>query len=120
MNQGDASYRFPHNILLSKVPVHDFPVQLPVPSRPSNRMSAIQEAQFHTLNFQSLLSGDDHELTLLLSACENDGFFFLDLRDWESGKILQHLDVTTQIMKKWFTLPVEEKMKTETHTFAHG
>ncbi|KAK8129188.1 hypothetical protein PG999_001568 [Apiospora kogelbergensis] len=80
----------------------------------------MKEAQFYTLNFSSLLSKEEKELASLLSACENDGFFYLDLRDWESGKILQQLDVTEQIMKHWFTLPLDYKMKTETATHAHG
>ncbi|KAI1840868.1 hypothetical protein JX265_009777 [Neoarthrinium moseri] len=82
--------------------------------------SPLKEAQFHTLNLSSLLSRDEDELASLLAACENDGFFYLDLRNWESGKILRQLDVTGQIMKRWFTEPLEQKLKTETATHAHG
>ncbi|KAG8165695.1 hypothetical protein KVR01_004247 [Diaporthe batatas] len=82
--------------------------------------SRAKEAQFHTLHFSSLLSGDEDEFARLLSACENDGFFYLDLRDWESGRILQQLHSTDQVLKPWFAGPLENKLKTETVTQNHG
>lgn len=79
-----------------------------------------KEAQFHTLHFPSLLLGSKDEFARLLDACENDGFFYLDLRDWESGRILQQLEPTGQIMKHWFAGPLEDKFKTETVGQNHG
>jgi isopenicillin N synthase-like dioxygenase len=79
-----------------------------------------EQANLHTLNFCSLLNGDVAGRANLLSACEDYGFFYLDLRDWESGKMLKALEATWVIMKQWFGQPLEEKMKTETISDAHG
>jgi isopenicillin N synthase-like dioxygenase len=79
-----------------------------------------EEADLHVLNFCSLQSGDESELAKLLSACEQHGFFYLDLRDWESGEILHSLEETWNIMKRWFDQPLQEKLKTETISDAHG
>ncbi|KAF9770290.1 hypothetical protein IL306_012192 [Fusarium sp. DS 682] len=79
-----------------------------------------EEANLHTLNFCSLLNGDKTEQANLLSACEDHGFFYLDLRDWESGKMLKTLEATWAIMKPWFDQPLEEKLNTETISDAHG
>lgn len=79
-----------------------------------------EQASLHTLNFISLLNGDVTEQANLLSACEDHGFFYLDLRDWDSGKMLQTLEDAWVVMKRWFDRPLEEKMKTETISDAHG
>lgn len=81
---------------------------------------ALMEANLHTLRFSSLKDGDKGELADLLSACEEYGFFYLDLRGWESGAVLQNLDATWQVMKPWFSQPLELKLKTETISDAHG
>lgn len=79
-----------------------------------------EEANLHVLSFSSLLRGDKSELANLLSACEYHGFFYLDLRDWQSGRMLQKLEATWRIMKQWFDQPLEVKLKTETISDAHG
>ena len=79
-----------------------------------------EEANLRVLSFSSLLNGDKSELANLLSACEEHGFFYLDLRDWESGRMLQQLEATWRIMKQWFDQPLGEKLKTETISDAHG
>ena len=79
-----------------------------------------EEANLHVLSFSSLLNGDKSELANLLSACEDHGFFYLDLRDWESRRMLQQLEATWRIMKQWFDQPLGEKLKTETISDAHG
>lgn len=79
-----------------------------------------EEANLHVLSFSRLLNGDKSELANLLSACEHHGFFYLDLRDWESGRMLQSLEATWRIMKPWFDQPLMDKLKTETISDAHG
>jgi isopenicillin N synthase-like dioxygenase len=79
-----------------------------------------EEANLHVLNFCSLQRGDESELANLLSACEQHGFFYLDLRDWESGGMLHNLEQIWNIMKKWFDQPLQEKLKTENISDAHG
>lgn len=83
-------------------------------------MSDLKASQLQTLSFTSLLNRDKNALATLLTACEKDGFFYLDLRDWESGAMLQNLEKTGSIMKKWFDQPTDEKLKTETLSDAHG
>lgn len=83
-------------------------------------MSAPNESQLQILSFTSLLNRDENALATLLSACEDDGFFYLDIRDWESGAMLQNLEKTGNIMKQWFEQPEDEKLSTETLSDAHG
>ncbi|KAK2603584.1 hypothetical protein QQS21_004264 [Conoideocrella luteorostrata] len=78
------------------------------------------EATLQVLNFQSLLTGDKTEQAKLLSACEDLGFFYLDLRSWEAGSMLQKIDDLWQVMVPWFEQPLDEKSKTETISDAHG
>ncbi|KAF4825455.1 2-oxoglutarate-dependent dioxygenase gloE [Colletotrichum siamense] len=82
--------------------------------------SGLEQANLHTLNFRSLVNKDEKSLSTLLSACENHGFFYLDLRDWESGSMLKNYESAGQIMKQWFNQPLEEKLRTETISDAHG
>ena len=82
-------------------------------------MSAMN-ADFASLNFVKLLEKDPSELSRLLSACEKDGFFYLNLEDWNFGRMLQEHDATHTIMKEWFRQPDEEKLRTETISDAHG
>ncbi|KAK1855165.1 2og-fe oxygenase family protein [Colletotrichum chrysophilum] len=82
--------------------------------------SGLEQANLHTLNFRSLVNKDEKSLSTLLSACENHGFFYLDLRDWESGSMLKNYESSGQIMKQWFNQPLEEKLRTETISDAHG
>lgn len=83
-------------------------------------ITTTEQANLHTLNFTSLLSGDATEQANLLSACEDHGFFYLDLRNWDSGNMLRTLEDAWVVMKQWFDQPLEEKMKTETISDAHG
>lgn len=72
------------------------------------------------LSFAKLLARDHVELAKLLSSCEDSGFFYLDLRDWEAGELIRKFDTTNSIMKGWFEQSDEEKLKTETLSDAHG
>ncbi|KIL87875.1 2og-fe oxygenase family protein [Fusarium avenaceum] len=89
-------------------------------SATADQISGSEEADLHVLNFCSLQRGDDSEKANLLAACEEHGFFYLDLRDWEFGEILDNLEEIWNIMKKWFDQPLQEKLKTETISDAHG
>lgn len=55
-----------------------------------------------------------------MRACENEGFFYLDLNDWESGKMLEDLDIATRLMRLWFEKPLEEKMKNHSDDDCNG
>ncbi|KAF5516747.1 2-oxoglutarate-dependent dioxygenase gloE [Colletotrichum siamense] len=54
--------------------------------------SGLEQANLHKLNFRSLVNKDEKSLSTLMSACENHGFFYLDLRDWESSSMLKNYD----------------------------
>ena len=77
-------------------------------------------ARLAILSLTRLLARDPVELAELLSSCENVGFFYLDLRDWEAGDAVRKFDETNSIMKEWFEQSVQEKLKTETLSDAHG
>jgi isopenicillin N synthase-like dioxygenase len=91
-----------------------------MPALTRDTSPAPEQANLHTLKFSSLLQKDENALATLLSACEKDGFFYLDLRDWDSGTMLRNYEATGKIMKQWFDQPLEEKSKTETLSDAHG
>ena len=70
-------------------------------------------ADLAVIKLSKLLASDSDELARLLTACEKDGFFYLDLQDWDSGKLAATLDSATAIVKEWFQQPLEDKMKIE-------
>lgn len=80
----------------------------------------LEEANLHTLNFVSLLNKDEKSLSTLLSVCDNYGFFYLDLRNYDSGTMLKNYETAGQVVKKWVNQPLEEKLKTETISDSHG
>ncbi|KAI3319052.1 hypothetical protein HD806DRAFT_301268 [Xylariaceae sp. AK1471] len=91
-----------------------------MPSAIHDTEPAPEQAQLHTLKFSSLLTRDRDELANLLAACEKDGFFYLDMRDWELGAMLHNLQAASGIMKQWFDQPLERKLETETLSDSHG
>ncbi|KAF5711901.1 ACC deaminase [Fusarium mundagurra] len=68
----------------------------------------------------NLFDRDSKELDILLKACERDGFFYLDLQDSCSAKLWRDLDRVSEIAKRWFSQPVEDKLKPPTVSLAHG
>lgn len=85
-----------------------------------NQLSIPQSAELHTITFSKLLDQDDAELAKMISACQTDGFFYLNLLDKGSDKMFKDLDNLTQIMKDWFAQPADSKLQTETVSNAHG
>lgn len=85
-----------------------------------NQSIVPKTAELHTVIFSKLLDQDDVELAKMISACQRDGFFYLNLLDKGSDKMFKDLDNLTQIMKDWFAQPVESKLQTETVSNAHG
>lgn len=80
----------------------------------------VQTAELAVLSLTKLLRNDPAELASLVRACENEGFFYLDLHDWKSGKMLEDLDIATRLMRLWFEKPLEEKMKNHTDDDCNG
>ena len=82
--------------------------------------TAPEQAHLHTLTFSSVVKGEAAALAALVDACEKDGFFYLDLRDWDSGDMLASLQAAGDLMKEWLKQPLDKKMATETLSDAHG
>ncbi|KAF5552230.1 gibberellin 20-oxidase [Fusarium napiforme] len=85
-----------------------------------NPYENIETANLFTVKFNNLFDRDSKELDTLLQACERDGFFYLDLQDSCSAKLWRDLDRVSELAKRWFSQPVEDKLKTPTVSLAHG
>ncbi|KAF5538659.1 2og-fe oxygenase family [Fusarium mexicanum] len=85
-----------------------------------NPYDKVDTANLFTVKFSNLFDRDSEELDTLLQACERDGFFYLDLQDSCSAKLWRDLDRVSEIAKRWFSQPVEDKLKTPTVSLAHG
>lgn len=78
-------------------------------------------AELQTVNFAKILDKDEAEIRRLTSACENYGFFYLDLTDRACSRVIDDLHQLKQIMTSWFSQPTEKKIReTETLSNAHG
>jgi isopenicillin N synthase-like dioxygenase len=84
-----------------------------MPSLDSGEASASYEpiAQIDTITFSKLLDRDPQQTNKLVSACENVGFFYLDISDVHSATMLRNLDALNLIMKDWFAQPASVKRK---------
>jgi isopenicillin N synthase-like dioxygenase len=77
-------------------------------------------AQFRTVNYSRLLLGDATEIAELLSACTEDGFFYLDLGGKETETLLADWKKILAVIDEWFDRPLEEKLKHHHNTVKYG
>jgi isopenicillin N synthase-like dioxygenase len=95
-----------------------------MPSAVSNKPAFVPSekelAELRTVKFSLLLDQDKRELSKLLAAAEEVGFFYLDLTDDASRDLLETLDELKSVMADWFAQPEAIKMKTPLVTKAHG
>lgn len=56
----------------------------------------------------------------LLKACQNEGFFYLDLEGPESNNIETDRRSVLDFMEKYFAQPIDEKMKDDRDSETHG
>ncbi|RMZ84721.1 hypothetical protein DV737_g1057, partial [Chaetothyriales sp. CBS 132003] len=64
------------------------------------------------LSLQALLSHDHDEIQRVLAACEELGFFYLDLSDCSEGqRLLDDADKLFAVGKELFELPLDEKIQ---------
>ncbi|KAJ5898822.1 hypothetical protein N7495_003566 [Penicillium taxi] len=80
----------------------------------------VPTAELSTIRFINLFDKDKSELRKLIAACENDGFFYLDLESSGSEKFWADLYEIDSITKKWFSQSTDVKLKTPTVSLAHG
>ncbi|KAI1335854.1 Clavaminate synthase-like protein [Xylariaceae sp. FL0016] len=68
-------------------------------------------ADLDTVVFSKVLDRDPDQIKILLSACENVGFFYLDISDQYSTTMLDNLDKLNSVMKGWFDQPDSVKRR---------
>ncbi|OAP62554.1 hypothetical protein AYL99_01781 [Fonsecaea erecta] len=71
-----------------------------------------EDADFATISYAKLRNADADELVALRKACEQDGFWYLDLRDENevSGVVVQDVHEVYKIAGDFFALDDDEKM----------
>lgn len=74
-------------------------------------MDKSNTAHLETLSYAKLASQDQTELTRLLNACQDQGFFYLDLAGSDASGGLEDRKKALAETKDWFDRPTEEKMK---------
>ena len=90
---------------VASAPVQEYEGLPPFPSD-------VPTAPLLRLSLASLLSQDPHEVQRFIAACEDLGFFYLDLSTDPSGKaLLGDADKLFGVGEELFDLPVEEKLK---------
>lgn len=80
----------------------------------------VRTADLNTIQFFNLFDKDKSELQQLLKACEEDGFFYLDLQSEGSEKFWKDLDEIDRVTKDWFCQPADVKQQTPTVSLSHG
>lgn len=68
-------------------------------------------AKLDTITFSKLLDRNPEQVSKLMSACENVGFFYLDISDQYSATMLENLDRVNSAMRDWFAQPESVKRK---------
>lgn len=68
---------------------------------------------FTTISYAKIVQGDADELTSLRKACEQEGFWYLDLRgeNREPIQAVKDVPVVLKVLDEFFQLEREEKMK---------
>lgn len=63
------------------------------------------------LSLQKLVDGDQASTAELLRACTELGFFYLDCRDYTSGRVMEEVGDMYSLATSFYDLPQEEKSK---------
>jgi isopenicillin N synthase-like dioxygenase len=77
-------------------------------------------AQLQAVDLSHLLEHDAEEITKLAKACQEDGFFYLNLTDKRFEGILKDWKTLLPLVNNWFNEPIEDKMKYNHGTVRHG
>lgn len=80
----------------------------------------VRTADLSTIQFYNLFDKNKSEMKKLLTACEEDGFFYLNLQSEGSEKFWKDLDEIDRLAKDWFAQPTAVKLKTPTVSLSHG
>ncbi|KAK6826141.1 hypothetical protein PG987_013635 [Apiospora arundinis] len=82
--------------------------------------TSVPVASLRTIDFSKLIDRDAMEMTKLILACQEVGFFYLDLSSSGCENLLFNRDVVSGHMEQWFNQDKAEKAKTVTVSNAHG
>ncbi|KAJ5117103.1 2OG-Fe(II) oxygenase family oxidoreductase [Penicillium atrosanguineum] len=79
--------------------------------------SISKQAELKSISLAGLLEGNIDAVNNLVSACKENGFFYLDFRDDSTCKTLKDVEDLVVVGNKVFKLPLEEKERysTEKH-----
>ena len=78
-----------------------------LPSFPEN----VVTVPIARISHEELLLNNERELTRVLTACQTDGFFYLDLRTSEAGqRLLNESEKILSLAKELFNVPLDTKM----------
>jgi hypothetical protein len=77
-------------------------------------------AHLKSVNLARLRSCAPEEAEKLRTACEDEGFFHLDLRNVDNGRMLRDWASIQSLMRPWFNQHLDEKMKYYCGTVLHG
>jgi isopenicillin N synthase-like dioxygenase len=83
-------------------------------------MDKSSTAYLQTLSFAKLAGKDVGELAKLLEACQQQGFFYLDLAGSDAAQALEDRLQALSLTKEWFDRPMEEKMKLRQDSVTKG
>lgn len=84
---------------------------IPCKIAPLTMERSMDTAHLETLSFAKLARNDTTELDRLLHACQQQGFFYLDLADSSASQGLDDRRQALSLTQGWFDRPTEEKMK---------
>ncbi|KAF5006792.1 hypothetical protein FDECE_6846 [Fusarium decemcellulare] len=70
---------------------------------------AKEDAALRVVSLQKLIDGDEETKTLLLKACTDFGFFYLDCRDVASGRVMEEVQSMYELATSFYDLPQEKK-----------
>ncbi|KID87374.1 Oxoglutarate/iron-dependent oxygenase [Metarhizium guizhouense ARSEF 977] len=76
-----------------------------------------KQADLKSISLAGLLAGNDDVVNDLVSACKENGFFYLDFRHESTRDILKLVDDLAAIGKSVFKLPLEEKEQYSTEKY---
>ncbi len=82
-----------------------------MPAEPS------KDASLKSISLAGLLTGDADAVSDLVSACKENGFFYLDFQHPSTCKVLKQVEDLTAIGKSVFNLPLEEKEEYSTEKY---
>jgi isopenicillin N synthase-like dioxygenase len=77
-------------------------------------------AHLETINFSKLLAQEASELSKLRSACQRDGFFYLDLQGQSTRGLLEDEDSAYEVMRQYFDQPLKVKLQDTRGSHKHG